>query len=105
MGLRGVPGVGPADADVVEPSGVAEGDGAGGADDVGADPVVAVGVAAAGGGLGPGGVDGGRGVARRRPGTPTVRAAGTGLRSGSALGLAPVARSGVSPGEDAATKH
>jgi hypothetical protein len=45
-------GVGPADADVVEPAAVAEGDGAGGADDVGADAVVGVGGAAAGGGLG-----------------------------------------------------
>ena len=36
-------GVGPADADVVEPAAVAEGDGAGGADDVGADAVVGVG--------------------------------------------------------------
>ena len=33
-------GVGSADADVVEPSGVSEGDGAGGADDVGADAAV-----------------------------------------------------------------
>src|SRR5215471_7766318 len=41
-------GVGPADADAVEPAGVAECDGAGGADPVGADPVVGVGVAAAG---------------------------------------------------------
>src|SRR5580700_4001542 len=36
-------GVGPADADVVELAGVAEGDGTGFADDVGADAVVGVG--------------------------------------------------------------
>jgi len=44
--------VGSADADVVELAGVAEGDGAGGADDVVADAVVGVGVASAGGGFG-----------------------------------------------------
>jgi hypothetical protein len=68
-------GVGPADADVVEPPGVAQGDGAGGADDVGADPVVGVCVAVvlAGGGFGPGGV-GDRGRAPVRQGA--VRAAG-----------------------------
>src|SRR5579859_56829 len=54
-------GVGPADADVVEPAGVAEGDAAGGVDDVAADPVVGVAGPVAGGGLGPGGVDGGGG--------------------------------------------
>ncbi len=49
-------GVGPADADVVEASLVAQGDGAGCADDVGADPVVGVCVAVvlAGGCFGPG---------------------------------------------------
>jgi hypothetical protein len=53
-------GVGPADAEVVEPPGVAEGDGAGLADDVGADAVVGVGGAVAGDCLGPGSVgDGG----------------------------------------------
>ena len=41
-------GVGPADADVVELAAVAQGDGAGGADDVGADPVVGVAGAVAG---------------------------------------------------------
>src|SRR5215472_9413569 len=57
-------GVGSADADAVEPAGVAECDGAGGADPVGADPVVGVGVAAAGRGLGACGVgDGGGGLA------------------------------------------
>jgi hypothetical protein len=45
-------GVGPADSDVVEASGVAEGDFAGVVDAVGADSVVGVSVAAAGGGLG-----------------------------------------------------
>jgi len=51
------------DADVVELSGVAEGDGADGPDLVGADAVVGVGVPVAGGGLGPGGVGGCRGLA------------------------------------------
>jgi hypothetical protein len=55
-------GVGPADADVVELSGVVRGDGAGGADDVGADAVVGVGGAVAGGCIGPGGVGGRCGV-------------------------------------------
>ena len=59
-------GVGPADADVVEPSLVAEGEGAGFADDVGADPVVGVGGPVAGGGLGPGGIGGGRCLAVRQ---------------------------------------
>jgi hypothetical protein len=36
-------GVGPADADVIELAAVAQGDGAGVADEVGADPVVGVG--------------------------------------------------------------
>jgi len=54
--------VGAADADVVEASGVAEGDGDGAVDDVGADAVVGVGGAVAGDGFGPGGVsDGGGG--------------------------------------------
>ena len=56
-------GVGPSDADVVEPPGVAQGDGAIGSDDVGADPVVGVGGAVAGGGLGAGGIGGGGGSA------------------------------------------
>jgi hypothetical protein len=42
--------VGPADADVVESPGVAEGDDAVGVDDVGADAFVGVGCAAAGSG-------------------------------------------------------
>jgi hypothetical protein len=50
-------GVGSADADVVESAGVAEGDGAGGVDDVGAEAVVGV----VGGGVGAGDVDGGGG--------------------------------------------
>src|SRR5262249_56529141 len=54
-------GVGPADADVVELAAVAEGDGAGFADDVGADAVMGVGAPIAGGGLGPGGIRGGGG--------------------------------------------
>jgi hypothetical protein len=54
-------GVGPADADVVEPSAVPQAYGAVGVDDVGADAVVGVGGAAAGCGFGPGGVGGGRG--------------------------------------------
>jgi len=65
--------VGPADADVVELAGVAEGDGAGVVDDVFADAVVGVGVAVAGDGFGPGGVgDGGW----RAVGQGPVRAAG-----------------------------
>ena len=67
------PGVGAADADVVEPPGVAQGDGAVGADGVGADAVVGVGGAVAGGGFGPGGVGGGGGGAA---GQGPVRAAG-----------------------------
>jgi hypothetical protein len=51
-------GVGPADAFVVELAIVAEGDAAGGVDDVAADAVVGVGGAVAGGGFGPGGVGG-----------------------------------------------
>jgi hypothetical protein len=52
-------GVGSSDADVVEPTVVADGDGAGVVDTVVADAGVGVGVAAAGGQcLGPGGVDG-----------------------------------------------
>ena len=54
-------GVGPADADVLELSAVAQGDDAVGADAVAADPVVGVGVAGAGGGFGPGGAGGGGG--------------------------------------------
>lgn len=55
--------MGPAGADVVEASLVAEGEGAGLADDVGADAVVGVGSPVAGGCFGPGGVGGGRGGA------------------------------------------
>jgi len=79
--------VGPADADVVEPPSVAEGDGAGVADDVGPDPVVGIGAAVAGDGFGPGGIGdrGGRpvlqrpyiwrtGTAPRRPREPGQRA-------------------------------
>ena len=65
--------MGPADADVVEPSGVAEGDGAGVVDDVGADPVVGVGGAVAGDGFGPGGAgDGGGGPVLERAVRPLV---------------------------------
>ena len=53
-------GVGSADADAVEPPGVAEGDGAGGADAVVADAVVGVGVAVARGGFGAGCIGGAR---------------------------------------------
>jgi hypothetical protein len=49
-------GVLAAGADVVELSGVAQGDGSDGPDLVGADAVVGVGVTVAGGGFGPGGV-------------------------------------------------
>ena len=51
-------GVGSSDADVAEPAGDAQGDGAAGVDAVSADAVVRVG-AAGGCGFGPGGVDGG----------------------------------------------
>jgi hypothetical protein len=54
-------GVLAAGADVVELSGVAQGDGADGPDPVGADAVVGVGGAVAGAGLGPGGIGGGGG--------------------------------------------
>jgi hypothetical protein len=54
-------GVGPADADVVELAGVAEGDAAGLVDGVGADAVVGVGGAVAGCGFGPCCVGGGGG--------------------------------------------
>ena len=62
----GGPGVGAADADVVEPAVVAEGEFAVGVDAVGADAVVAVGGPVAGGGFGPGGVGGGWGGAVRQ---------------------------------------
>ena len=64
--------VGSADADVVEPPGVAEGGAAGLVDGVGADTVVGVGGAVAGCGLGPGGVGGGRGD-RYLPSAKTAR--------------------------------
>src|SRR5262249_25124910 len=65
-------GVGSAGADVVELAGVAEGDGAGFADDVGADAVMGVGGPIAGGGLGPGGLrGGGAGPGRRWAGRHT----------------------------------
>ena len=56
------PGVGSADADVVEAAAVAQGDGAVGVEAVGADAVVGVAAAVAGGGFGPGGVGGGGGA-------------------------------------------
>jgi hypothetical protein len=55
----GGPGVGCADADVVQPAVGAQGELAAGVDLVGADPVVGVGGAVAGGGFGTGGVNGG----------------------------------------------
>jgi hypothetical protein len=55
-------GVGSADADVVQPSSVAQGEFSELVDAVGADPVVGV-DALAGGGFGAGSVDGGRGGA------------------------------------------
>jgi hypothetical protein len=61
-------GVGPADADGVEPALIPEGDLAGLVDPVVADAVVGVVVAVAGGGLRPGGVDrGGGGPMRQGP--------------------------------------
>jgi hypothetical protein len=91
-------GVGPADADVVELAGVAEGDAAGVVDDVAADPVVGVGVAAAGGGFGPRGVGGrGGGPVRQgavRPGGVVVAGErveeGLQVRPGGGLGGQPV---------------
>jgi hypothetical protein len=81
-------GVGSADADVVELAGVAEGDGAGCADDVGADAVVGVGAPVAGGGLGPGGIRGGgggpAGQGLVRP--LVVVAGGEGVQEGLELG-------------------
>ena len=81
-------GVGPADADVVEPAAVAEGDGAGGVDLVGADAVVGVGCAVAGGGFGPGGVGGGGGgpVGQRAVGPLGVVVGGEGVEEGLELG-------------------
>jgi hypothetical protein len=55
------PGVGPADADVVELAVVAEGEFAVGVDAVGANPVVAAGGLVAGGGFVPGRIGGGGG--------------------------------------------
>jgi hypothetical protein len=92
-------GVGPADADVVEPPGVAEGDAAGLAGDVGADAVVGVGAAVAGGGFGPGGVDGGgdgsvrQGAVRPLGVVVAGELAGQGLQPGEAVGLGCWARS------------
>ena len=81
-------GVGPADADVVELAAVAEGDGAGGVDDVAADAVVGVGGAVAGGGFGPGGVGGGGGgPVRQGPVRPLgVVVAGEVVEQGLQLG-------------------
>ncbi len=55
------PGVGPADADVIQLAAGAQGEGAGGSDDVGADAVVGVGGAVAWAGLRAGGIRGGGG--------------------------------------------
>ncbi len=81
-------GVGPADADVIELSGVAEGDDAVGVGDVGADAVVGAGGMAAGGGFGPGGVgEGGGGLLWQRPvGALVVVVAGEGVELGLELG-------------------
>jgi hypothetical protein len=74
-------GVGASDADVVEPSLVAEGDEPGGVDAVGADAVVGVAGPIAGEGLGAGGV-GGRGG--RAAGERAVRAPGV-VETGEAV--------------------
>ena len=81
-------GVGPADADVVEPAAVAQGEGAGFADGVGADVVVGVGGAVAGDGFGPGGVRGGRGGPVRQGAVRplVVVAGGEGVQEGLKLG-------------------
>ena len=55
------PGVGPADADVVDLAAVTQGDRAIGVETVGANPVVGVVGTVAGAGFGPGGVGDGRG--------------------------------------------
>ena len=81
-------GVGAANADVVEASGVAEGDGAGVVDDVGADAVVGVGAAVAGRGFGPGVVGGGGGgpVLERAVRPAGVVVAGEGVELGLQVG-------------------
>jgi len=90
------PGVGAADADVVEPAVDAQGQLAVFVHAVGADPVVGVGGPVAGGGLGPGGVGGGRGgPVRQRAVRPAgVVEAGEGVEQGLELaeggGLGPL---------------
>jgi hypothetical protein len=81
-------GVGPADPDVVELAAMAEGDGAGGADDVGADAVVGVGGAVAGDGPGPGvaGDGGGAAVWQRPVGALVVVVGGQGVELGLQFG-------------------
>jgi len=82
------PGVGPADADVVQLPADAQGELAVGVDAVGADPVVGVGGAVAGGGLGPGGVGGGGGGPVRQGAVRPlgVVGAGEGVEQGLQLG-------------------
>lgn len=75
--------MGPADADVVQVAGVAQGDGAGGADAVGADAVLGVGGSvSAGAGFGPGGVGGGRGRPGQAAQVPFNRQADPRLQGG-----------------------
>jgi hypothetical protein len=81
-------GVGSADADVVEPPGVAEGELAVGVDAVGADAVVGVGGPVAGGGFGPGSVRsrGGLAVRQRAVRPAGVVVGGEGVEEGLELG-------------------
>jgi hypothetical protein len=84
----GGPGVGPADADVVEPAVDAQGELAVGIDAVGADAVVAVAGPVAGGGFGAGCISGGwRGPVRQGPVWPLlVVDGGEGAQQGLELG-------------------
>jgi hypothetical protein len=80
-------GVLAADADVVELSGVAQGDGADGPDLVGADAVVGLGVAVAGGGFRPGGVGSCRGLAAGQRAVRPLVVVGGGELAGQCLQL------------------
>jgi len=82
------PGVGPADADVVELAGVAQGDGAVVIEPVGAHPVVGAGFTVAWCGFGAGGVGGGGGgpVGQGAVGPLVVVEAGEVVQQGLELG-------------------
>jgi hypothetical protein len=90
--MRTGSGVGPADADVIEAAGVAEGDfavgvDAVGADAVGADAVVGGGGAVAGDSFGPGGVGGGWCLAVRQGAACRACLRSSRIRSEAAPGL------------------